>query len=146
MENSHWLFSYFPFRSSIQVKYYSFLLNPNVTNLAFSISFWPSYMISVLQCPLIRKEIKPPKFILLLGMRKCVVLGKGGDSPLWGSPTSRRSVELRPSVRSNRPKASVTYLVTILLFLSNRLFLMYSLNLGISGIHGQSNLKKVKSL
>lgn len=51
--------------------------------------------------------------------------------------TGRFSAELKLAVRSNRPKASVTYLVTTFLFLSKSLFLMYSLNFGISGIHGQ---------
>jgi hypothetical protein len=52
--------------------------------------------------------------------------------------TDRFSVELKLSARTNRPKASVTHLVTILLFLSKRLFLIYSLNFGISGIHRQN--------
>ena len=56
-----------------------------------------------------------------------------------GSPrnTCRWSVQLKLSVRSNRPKASVTYLVTTLFFLSKSLLLIYSLNLGISGIDRQ---------
>lgn len=44
---------------------------------------------------------------------------------------------MKLSVSSNRPKASVTYLVTSFLFLSRSLFLICSLNLGISGIHRQ---------
>lgn len=87
----------------------------------------------------------------LFGMKRRIIesefsnLVRGSVPPRPGAegtqprclPTGRWSGPLKLSVRSNRPKASVTYLVTILLFSSKSLLRMYSLNLGISGIHRQ---------